>query len=466
LAQAPAGEIVGMFANGLWRCVRPAGSVLMIVAAAAVPALASEPPRFFVTPTSIDFGPVGVGQTSANVTVVIRNSGFRRLESFTGGAPFDPQFSATQNCAGGVAPGASCQYTFNFTPTSAGTFTTTSQSGTNLGPFVIQLRGTGVGPRLHVTPLSLDFGWVPLDTTSPSQSVTIRNDGLSVLSAFAGGAPFDPQFSATQNCASGVAPGASCQYTFSFRPTATGAAMTTSNSSTNAGPITIALQGRGGAPPAGAVLAVTPLSLDFGRVGLATTSANQIVTIRNQGTVTLGSFAGGAPFDPQFSATQNCASGVAPGASCQYTFRFTPTSAGTFTTTSNTNTNAGPFVIQLRGTGVGAEAVPSPLAIDFGPVPLGTTSAAQVVTIRNVGLATLGAFAGGAPFDPQFSATQNCASGVAPGASCQYTFRFAPTGLGAAQTTSSSSTNGGALLISLRGFGIPEGVIFFDGFEP
>ena len=407
----------------------------------------------WVTPLEIDFGPVGVGFTSPARTVTITNTGASTLTNFAGGMPPDPQFTATQNCAGDVAPGASCQYTFRFSPTATGVFSTTSNSSTNAGNIVITLRGRGVGAGLHVTPLSLDFGRVLSGTLSPPQVVTIRNTGAMTLTNFAGGAPFDPQFTVTQNCASGVPPGGSCQYTFRFQPAATGVFSTTSNSSTNAGSFQIALQGRGttaGPPPANDKW-VTPLEIDFGPVGVGFTSLPQTVTITNTGTNPLTGFAGGAPFDPQFTATQNCAGGVAPGASCQYTFRFTPTSAGVFTTTSNSSTNAGPFVITLRGQGIGPSFFVSPQSLDFGYVPVGAFSAPQVVTITNTSPTTVTNFAGGAPFDLQFSATQTCASGVPPGGSCQYTFRFKPATLGRFTTTSNTSTNGGPFVIRLAG---------------
>ncbi|MFC1465964.1 MAG: choice-of-anchor D domain-containing protein [Candidatus Brachytrichaceae bacterium NZ_4S206] len=296
--------------------------------------------------------------------------------------------------------------------------------------------------------------------TSAVQTVSITNTGTTTLTNFAGGAPLDTQFLASQNCAGGVAPGASCKYFFSFKPTAVGTFTTTSNSSTNAGNIVITLRGTG----VGAGLHVTPLSFDFHRVVSGTTSPNQIATIRNTGATTLTNFTGGAPFDTQFGAFQNCAGGVAPGASCQHVFHFTPTAAGTFTTTSNSSTSAGPFVITLRGTGVGASFYASPLSLDFGYVPVGNTSPPQVVTITNTGPITLTNFAGGAPFDTRFNATQNCVGGVPPGGSCKYTFTFKPNALGRFTSTSSSSTNGGPLVIQLAG-GVAPPTISMD-FSP
>ena len=218
----------------------PAGSSAAEVSTASIPA--TERGALWVTPLSLDFGPVGVGATSAPQVVTITNVGSGSVTSFAGGAPWDTQFKAGQNCAGGLAPGASCQYTFRFAPTAAGTFTTTSNSSTNVGPFTIELRGTGVGAGLFVTPLELDFGSVMSGTTSAPQTVTIINTGLSTLTNFAGGGVYPP-FSASQNCASGVAPGASCQYFFRFAPTAAGRYAAVSGSATNAGAFSIHLQG-------------------------------------------------------------------------------------------------------------------------------------------------------------------------------------------------------------------------------
>ncbi|MCX7681850.1 MAG: choice-of-anchor D domain-containing protein [Anaerolineae bacterium] len=239
-------------------------------------------PGLWVTPLELDFGPVGVGTTSAPQVVTILNPGSATLTNFAGGAPINPQFTGTQNCAGGVAPGASCTYTFRFSPTATGVFSTTSSTSTNAGPFIIRLRGEGVGARLHVTPLELDFGQVEVGATSAPQMVTIRNVGLAQLTNFAGGAPINPRFTATQNCVSGVAPGASCTYTFYFSPTATGVFSTTSNTSTNAGPFKITLHGQSGVVPPGATMSFTPNPVIQGgisRMELTLSNLNRVSVI-------------------------------------------------------------------------------------------------------------------------------------------------------------------------------------------
>lgn len=409
---------------------------------------ATPAPKLWVTPLELDLGPVGVGSTSSSQSVTITNLGDATLTNFAGGSPGAP-FNAAQNCAGGVAPGGSCQYFFTFSPTAAGVFTATSNSSTNAGPISIILKGTGVGPDLTYSPRSFDFGSISSGTTSAPQILTIRNTGLATLTNFAGGAPGAP-FSAAQNCAGGVAPGGSCQYFFTFSPTAAGTFTATSNSSTNAGPISVSLQGRGRTSIFPSGQRVTPRSLDFGPIGVDTASETIAITITNQSPFsTITNWAGGGVGAP-FSATQNCAGGVGPGENCQFFYTFSPTEAGEFSATSNVSNSFGSFSIELRGTGEGASFTVSPLWLDFGPVPLNTTSDTQSVTIRNTGPIPLTNWSGGGPGAP-FSAAQNCAGGVPPGGSCQFFFTFTPTEEGQFTAYSSPTMNGGSFAIRLQG---------------
>ena len=95
---------------------------------------------------------------------------------------------------------------------------------------------------------------------------------------------------------------------------------TTSNSSTNAGPFSIALKGSGRSFILGSGQYVTPLIIDFGPVGVGFNSPTQAATITNQSWInTITGWAGGgvnAPFHagaldfsfklgPIFMGTQN-----------------------------------------------------------------------------------------------------------------------------------------------------------------
>jgi hypothetical protein len=190
-----------------------------------------------VTPRSLDFGPVGVGYSGETLVVTTTNQGNNTITGWAGGGVYPP-FGATQNCAGGVPPGESCQYFFTFNPTETGVFTTTSNTTNSYGSFTIKLRGEGVGAGLSVSPLVLDFGSVQPGLQSAQQIVTIKNTGMAILTNFAGGGLYAP-FSATQDCAAGVLPGATCHYYFRFSPTEWGRFSASSNSSTNAGAFSI-----------------------------------------------------------------------------------------------------------------------------------------------------------------------------------------------------------------------------------
>jgi hypothetical protein len=217
----------------------------------------------------------------------------------------------------------------------------------------------------------------------------------------------------------------------------------------------------GGSPAQAVVLSasqwVTPLEMDFGPVGLGSTAPQMIATITNSGSVPLTGWAGGAVPAP-FNASQDCniPGGVLPGHSCHYFFTFSPTAAGTFSATSNSSTNAGAISITVHGTGVGAQAAYDAHSLDFGDVytngVVPGTAPTQVVTIRNTGLAPLTGWAGGAVPAP-FNASQDCniPGGVLPGNACHYFFTFSTSTTGTFNATSSSTTNGGPITVTLTG---------------
>jgi hypothetical protein len=202
---------------------------------------------------------------------------------------------------------------------------------------------------------------------------------------------------------------------------------------------------------------VTPLEIDFGPVGVGTTAPQMVVTITDIGITPLTGWAGGAVAAP-FNASQDCniVGGVQPEHSCHYYFTFSPTSAGTFTATSSSSTSGGPITVIVHGTGVGASVTYDAHSLDFGNVfTNGTTpgvAPTQVVTIRNTGMAPLTNWAGGAVPAP-FNASQDCniPGGVLPGNSCHYYFSFSTTAVGSYSATSSSSTNGGNIVVNLSG---------------
>lgn len=106
-----------------------------------------------VAPTTIFFGSVDAGNTSPTLAAVVTNTGgapFGPLTMF-GGAPSSAQFGASQNCQGTtLAPAASCQVGYTFTPSGPGSFSGSSSftispttSQTDGFDFTIALSGCG-----------------------------------------------------------------------------------------------------------------------------------------------------------------------------------------------------------------------------------------------------------------------------------------------------------------------------------
>ncbi len=410
--------------------MRPLSRVLVAwIVVFAVPMLTAGPKvqtgvptaQQWATPLELDFGPVGLGSSGPTLSVTITNSGNVPLTGWAGGGVNAP-FNASQDCniAGGVLPGHSCHYYFNFSPTAAGTFSATSASSTIAGPITIIVHGQGVGAQATYNYHALDFGDVLANGrivgSSPTQVVTITNTGLAPLTGWAGGGVPSP-FSASQDCniAGGVLPGHSCHYYFDFATAASGTFSATSTSTTNGGSIVVDLMGS--AHPlaiTGGGQQITPRSIDFGPVGVGDTARLE-VAVTNHGLTNITGWGGGDVSTP-FSASQDCniAGGLPPGATCHFYYAFSPASPGGFSAVSTVADSFGSFSIDLQGTGAAPSMTTNPLWLDFGPVALSFHST-QIVTITNTGLTPLTGWAGGGVSSP-FNGSQDCnvAGGLLP----------------------------------------------------
>ena len=102
----------------------------------------------------------------------------------------------------------------------------------------------------------------------------------------------------------------------------------------------------------------------------------------------------------------------------------------------------------------GGAILVSPTGLDFGDVPVGTTAAAQEVTVTNLGmLPVVMSGAGGAA--GVFGGSQDCQGNtLAVGASCRMFYAFAPTAAGDQSVTTGGTWNGEPFEIELRGRGV------------
>ena len=225
-------------------------AVLLVVLASAggsVVAIAnasSTAPLFLITPTVLNFGYVAVGSTSAQQTVTITNvSGKSQTMSGAGGGA--GVFGGAQNCQGQtLAPGASCQMFYAFSPTQTGTVTGSTNGTWNGQSFSLTFKGTAT-PEFLISPTSMRFGDVKVGGTSPQQTVTITNEANKsvVMSGAGGGAGV---FGGAQNCqGQTLAAGASCQMFYAFSPTKTGKVSGSTNGTWNGQSFNLKFAGTG-----------------------------------------------------------------------------------------------------------------------------------------------------------------------------------------------------------------------------
>jgi Ca2+-binding RTX toxin-like protein len=139
----------------------------------------------------------------------------------------------------------------------------------------------------------------------------------------------------------------------------------------------------------------------------------------------------------QFSMANGCAT-VNPGGFCDISVQFAPTTENVKTATISIvhNGTGSPSNVTVTGRGIPSAPIvvvvpAAPDVLAFGNQVIGTSSAAQAITVTNSGtqdLVVSGASLTGLDA-AQFSLTNGCAT-VVPGGSCIVTVQFTPTTLG------------------------------------
>ena len=363
-------------------------------------ATAQAPYATFNGTVSISFGSTAVGSTNST-TVTLSNTGTAALSLTSIGTTGTnaSSFVATNACGTSLAAGASCVITVTFKPVVAGNLTATLQAVDNSSgsPQTVALSGVATSSALaiSISPATLTFASTAVGTTTAAQMVTITNTGTSAITfstaSAISGTNASSFIKSAATCPDPLPAGQSCTNSIEFDPTAAGALSAVLTIYDNAGgPHTVALSGTG----AGGGLSVTasPTSLSFAATAVGATSAAQMVTIKNTGTMPLtltGNTFTGTNASSFIKSATTCVSPLAAGASCTNSIEFTPTVAGSLTGYLNVNTNApgSPVLVALSGTGGsgGLSVTASPSSLSFAATAVGATSAAQMVTIKNTG---------------------------------------------------------------------------------
>lgn len=414
-------------------------------------------PALTISPASLNFNNVTVGQTSSQ-NVTLTNSGNASLTinlATLSGTGFGMTGLALPKT---ITPGSNISFSVQFTPTS-----TAGASGSILftdnapnSPQTLTLTGSAVasGSTLGANPGSFNFNTVVVNSSS-QQTFTLTNSGnatVTINQVSTTGTGFS---STGLTVGQHIAAGANATFTATFAPTATGAVsgnVVITSTATNS-TLTIPLSGTG----TQGALSANPASINFGAV-INGSSASVPVTLTNTGSAAV-SITAHSITGTGFTLTGWTApASLTPGQTTSFTVTFAPTTAGSKSGSVSITSNApgSPLVINLSGSGTATQATmtvnPSP--VTFSNINVGSNST-QTVTLTNTGNATLNITAAtisGTGYTMNLTTPRS----VNAGANAQFTVTFAPTGSGSSSGSIQITSNaaGSPATISLSGTGV------------
>jgi hypothetical protein len=434
-------------------------------------------PSVAVAPNALSFGNQRVATMSAPQSITISNTGSDTLNvsaiALGGANPGDFALGGLPGLPAAIPPNATVAFQVTFTPSATGprnaTVTITSDAA-NSPSVVVPLSGNGIQPLVAVAPPSVNFGNQRLATTSAPQSIVISNggsDNLKVSAIVLGGAnPGDFALAGVPVLPATIPPNGTATFQVTFTPTALGAraaAITITSDAANSPTVVVPLSGNG----VQVTIAVAPNALSFGNQRVATTSAPQSITLSNTGTdnLTVSSIVlGGAnPGDFALAGVPVLPAIIAPNGTAVFQVTFSPTVVGarnaTVTITSDA-ANTPSVVVPLSGTGIQATIAVAPNALAFGTQRVGTTSAAQTLTLTNTGsdnlkISTI-VLGGANPGDYALAGLPALPATLAPNGTAAFQVTFSPTAVGARNASvviTSDANNSPTLTVPLTGTG-------------
>lgn len=421
-----------------------------------------------ISNTTPVFSPTAL-TASSTATFSVQISNFRRLPinynlSLSGGAAGDftilsqtpsptPSCTASQVPATSSAAATVCtiSVTVRFEPTATGPRTTTLVVGLTPSSASdpvpnstanITLSGTGTA-QFDISATTLNFGSITAGTTAV-RSAIIRNLGgapfnLNTLT-FSGGSAALYTLAPGNACTAGLSlpAGGQCQLDVRFSPTIAGSSLDASLTIAHGAagsPQGVTLLGAATPAPQGQI-ALSPLSLTFPDTPLGSSTALSI-TVLNSGSAPLNftGFTMGGTHPGDFLRSGDCSIGtpLAIGAQCTLTITFRPSAllAHSASITILSDASNSSVLIALGGTGVPVPAPQVsllPATLDFGQQTLGGLYPRRVITLQNVGTATLSVSSivvTGSSFTNASGVA--CPAALAPGASCAIEIAFNPT---------------------------------------
>jgi hypothetical protein len=245
----------------------------------------AERPQVEASPSPLAFAPTSVGSAQTG-EVTLTNVGelpvgfYIAIVSGGDASSFHLlEESCTSNLFAGepriFEPGEACAAKIEFAPTGAGAKDATlSFFGGGEGALQVSLQGTGVAPRMSLSPSAHDFGAVVAGSSGPVQTFQLRNesgDPQTVDSATLAGADLgDFQLRSDECTETVLLPGAACAVAVGFDPGSSGSKSATLRLRGSGGTSVARLEGEG--TGAGVSAATTAGRAKRGRVIVSLTA--------------------------------------------------------------------------------------------------------------------------------------------------------------------------------------------------
>jgi len=447
-------------------------------------------------PSSVDFGTLNVGQTSAPQTVTFANLG--GASATLGTLTTNKQFSVSSDCNGVTLPSLStCQVRVGFNPSQVaaggllGTLVVPFTSGTASSQALIGMTGVSLMPATNIQAatvsgfagtdptMTLSVNGVPQiafgDTlatpgisasagtagaagsvgASATKTFTISSSGEAPVTFSGASVTGDPSYSVTTTCPSVIPVGQSCTVSVTFNPTTAGtktAVLTVDTSSFAGNTLSVNLQGQGVSTSR---FSLSASALSFGGVAVGQ-SASRTLSVLNTGSEPLVHPVV-ATTSAYLGATHNCPATLNAGSSCDVNVEFAPGSPsalnGQVQVTFNT---VGSLSASATGEGTGPMLSVDAATTNFGTVITGQT-ASHIYTLSNDGNAPAPltfsslsgpvVLAGDCPVAP---------TTLAAGAVCHAALTYAPNTVGALSGSFTVASTLNSLVLSYTGNAIAQ----------
>jgi hypothetical protein len=408
-------------------------------------------------PNSVAFGDQQVSTTSAAQQVTISNTGGASV-ALTSESVTSPFAIQTNTCSATLSANTGCTVAIVFQPAQAGPASGMLTVISGQGTQTIGLTGSGENaPTDTLAPTSLSFPATQENSASAPQTVTLTNSGGTALTEIQIQTTGD--FAVVNGCGASLNAQSACTLTVRYTPHSAGAETGTILVTDALRIQTVSLSGTGIAP-ATATLSTT--SLIFPATVIGKDATPQTATLTNSGGVSLTGLNIQA-IGAGFAESNTCGAALSANSSCVITVSFYATAAGNASGQVVLTDALGAQVISLAGTGeTPAQDNLSPLSLNFAAQTIGSSSAAQTVTLSNNGQAVLTGIHLQSS-NPDFAFTTTCSASLRPGSSCGAAVTFAPHATGLESGTLTVVDQNRTQQIPMSGTGVLGNVTLTPG---